>query len=268
METMMWIIIYNFGAVAALMTLGWTVSVIYRNVTVVDSLWGLGFVLIAWLSLAMAPVNGARQWLLVLLTTSWGVRLSVHLSWRNWGRGEDPRYGAWRQKSGGNFWWVSLFKVFWLQALFLWVIGLALQMGVLRPGPPHWTWLDAAGSVAWVAGFFFESVGDWQLARFKSDPANKGRTMNKGLWTYTRHPNYFGEFLMWWGVYLVALSNADNWWTFLSPVILSLVLTKMTGIALTEAAILEKRPQYRAYMASTSAFFPLPPKKRSTTETS
>ena len=131
----------------------------------------------------------------------WGLRLSLYLSWRNWGKGEDPRYGSWRQKSGDRFWLVSLFKVFLLQALFLWVISIGLQMGQLAANPDTLTWLDGLGIFVWTIGFMFESAGDWQLARFKSDPVNKGRVMDRGLWAYTRHPNYFGEFLVWWGIY-------------------------------------------------------------------
>ena len=133
--------------------------------------------------------------------TLWGLRLSLYLSWRNWGKGEDPRYGGWRQKSGDRFWLVSLFKVFILQALFLWVISLVIQIGQMAATPAALTRLDILGIVVWVAGFMFESVADWQLAQFKSDPANKGRVMDRGLWAYTRHPNYFGEFLIWWGIY-------------------------------------------------------------------
>ena len=261
MSTSISIMAWNLTAVTAMMIVGWIVSLIYRNVTIVDSLWGLGFVLIAWLTFGMSDGYWGRSLLLALLVTLWGLRLSLYLSWRNWGKGEDPRYGGWRQKTGDRFWLVSLFKVFILQALFLWVISLAFQTGQLAAAPDTLTWLDGLGIWVWAAGFLFESVGDWQLARFKSDPANQGRVMDRGLWAYTRHPNYFGEFLVWWGIYLITLATPHSWWTILSPFVVTAVLLKMTGIPLTEKGLIENRPGYREYIKRTSAFVPWPPAK-------
>ena len=158
-------------------------------------------------------------------------------------------------------WLVSLFKVFILQALFLWVISLALQIGQLAATPETLTWLDGLGSVVWTVGFLFETAGDWQLAKFKSNPANKGRVMDRGLWAYTRHPNYFGKCLLWWGIFLITLSKPDSWWTILSPAIITAVVLKMTGIALIEKALLENRPGYSDYIKRTSAFAPWRPAK-------
>ena len=253
----------NLAAVAAMMITGWFMSLVYRNVTIVDSLWGLGFVLITWLTYAMSDGYWGRKLLIALLVTMWGLRLSLYLSWRNWGKGEDPRYGGWRKMSGERFWFVSLFKVFILQALFLWVISLVMQIGQLAATPASLTWLDGLGVVIWASGFIFESIGDWQLAQFKSNPANKGHVMDRGLWAYTRHPNYFGESLVWWGLFLITLSTPNSWWTILSPAIITVVLLKMTGIALTEKALLENRPGYSDYIKRTSAFVPwLPAKER------
>ena len=252
---------WNLATVAIMMVMGWLVSLAYRNVTIVDSLWGLGFVLIAWLTYFASDGFWGRKLLLAILVTLWGLRLAAYLSWRNWGKGEDPRYGGWRKKSGEGFWLVSLFKVFLLQALFLWIIALALQIGQLATTPAALTWFDLLGTIVWTTGFIFESVGDWQLAQFKSDPANKGRVMDRGLWAFTRHPNYFGEFLVWWGVFLVTLSTPGSWWTILSPFIVTAVLLKMTGIALTEKALIENRPGYRDYINRTSAFIPWWPAK-------
>ena len=261
MEATMSTIGWNLAAVGAMMIIGWLISLVYRNVTIVDSLWGIGFILIAWLTFSMSDGFWGRKMLLAILVTLWGVRLSAYLSWRNWGKGEDPRYGGWRENSGDRFWFVSLFKIFILQALFLWVIALALQIGQLASGPAALTWLDGLGMVVWATGFIFESLGDWQLAQFKSDPANKGRVMDRGLWAYTRHPNYFGEFLVWWGIFFITLSTPNGWWTFLSPLIMTTVLLKMTGIPLTEKGLLERRPGYSDYIKRTSAFVPWPPKK-------
>ena len=249
------------AAVTAMMLIGWLISLLYRNVTVVDSLWGLGFILVAWLTSLASNGFGGRNTLLAILVTLWGLRLSIYLSVRNWGKGEDPRYGSWRKKSEDKFWLVSLFKVFILQAIFLWVISLVLQIGQLAGEPAAFTWLDFIGAAVWIVGFVFESAGDWQLARFKSDPANRGRVMNKGLWAYTRHPNYFGESLVWWGFFLVTLSTPGSWWTIISPIIITAVLLKMTGIPLTEKALIENRPGYGDYIKSTSAFVPWRPAK-------
>jgi steroid 5-alpha reductase family enzyme len=180
---------------------------------------------------------------------------------RNYGKGEDPRYGAWRRQYGDRFWIVSLFNVFLVQAVFMWIISLALQFGQMASSPPKLTWFDAFGTAVWLTGFIFESVGDWQLTRFKADPTNKGRIMKRGLWAYTRHPNYFGESLIWWGIFLIVLSAPGSLWTIISPILITVTLLKFTGIALTEKTILEKRPEYRHYIADTSAFFPWFPKR-------
>jgi len=252
---------WNLAAVAVMMVAGWLTSLAYKNVTVVDSLWGLGFALIAWLTFFGSDGYYGRRVLIVALVTLWGLRLCLYLSWRNWRKGEDPRYGSWRKQSGNRFWLVSLFKVFVLQALFLWVISVSFQIGLLATTPDHLKWLDAIGLIVWSAGFVFESVGDWQLARFKADPASKGRVMDRGLWAYTRHPNYFGEFLVWWGLFLITLSTPKGWWTIFSPIIITSVLLKMTGIPLTEKALVENRPGYDDYIKRTSAFVPWWPAK-------
>lgn len=261
MESFSHVLAWNLAAVAALMTLGWLISLPTRNVTVVDSLWGLGFVLIVWISFALTEGYAARKWIVAVLTSIWGLRLCAHLSWRNWGQGEDPRYGTWRQASGESFWIVSLFKVFWLQALFLWVIALVVQLPQVPAEPAHLTLWDTLGVIVWCAGFVLETVADAQLARFKSDPRNAGQVMDRGLWRYSRHPNYFGECLIWWGLFLIAVSVPGGLWTVISPVIITLVLLKMTGVALTERTIVGHRPAYRDYQRRTSAFIPWWPKK-------
>jgi steroid 5-alpha reductase family enzyme len=261
MQASLTIMGWNLVAVAAMMITGWLISLAYRNVTIVDSLWGLGFILVAWLTFFMSDGVWSRKMLIAVLVTLWGLRLSIYLSWRNWGKGEDPRYGSWRKKSGDRFWLVSLFKVFILQALFLWVISLAVQIGQLASIPAKLTWLDGLGIIVWAVGFTFESLGDWQLAKFKSDPASKGRVMDRGLWAYTRHPNYFGEFLIWWGIFLITLSTPNSWWTILSPAIITMVLLKMTGIPLTEQELVKNRPGYSEYVKRTSAFVPWLPVK-------
>ena len=256
------IYLYNLLAVVGLMLLGWLISLAQRNVTIVDTLWGLGFVLVAWLTWFQAEGYAGRQMLVLTLTTAWGLRLAAYLTWRNHGKEEDPRYGQWRRASGDRFWLTSLFKVFLLQALFLWLIALVVQAGLTSSLPAAPGLLDLAGTLIWGIGFFFEAVGDWQMARFKADPANQGKVMDRGLWRYTRHPNYFGECLMWWGLFVIVVSDPGNAWTVVSPLIISVVLLKMTGIALTEKLSVEKRPGYREYTERTPAFFPWKPKQR------
>jgi steroid 5-alpha reductase family enzyme len=259
MESFITIAGANLAAITALMTTGWVVSIKHQNVTIVDSLWGVGFVLVALNTFLMGSGFDGRRILVLLLTAMWGLRLTAHLTWRNWGQKEDHRYGQWRRKSGPRFWWVSLFKVFWLQAVFLWVISLVLQQALLASQPAHFTVLDLAGTIIWLIGMFFETVGDWQLSRFKSNPENRHRVMDQGLWAWSRHPNYFGEFLIWWGFFVIGLSTPGGWWTISSPIIVSLVLLKITGVPLTEAALKKRRPGYAAYVQRTSAFFPRPP---------
>jgi steroid 5-alpha reductase family enzyme len=261
MESIFTILFINFFLVVVIMLTGWLVSLIKNNVTLVDSLWGLGFILIAGNTLMLASGYGPRRILMALMVTLWGLRLSFHLTWRNWGQGEDPRYQEWRRASGKQFWIVSLGKVFLLQAVFMWFIALSLQIGQSSPAPARLTGLDVAGMLIWGVGFLFESLGDWQLAKFKADSGNKGKVMDRGLWAYTRHPNYFGEVLMWWGLFLMTLATPWGFWTVISPLIITVVLLKMTGIPITEKSIARTRPGYADYVRRTNAFFPWFPKK-------
>jgi steroid 5-alpha reductase family enzyme len=261
MESFLPIAGVNLATLMALMTVGWIISVRIHNVTVVDSLWGLGFVLVALNTYLLGNGFDGRRILVLSLTIIWGLRLAAHLTWRNWGQNEDHRYGQWRKKSGPRFWWISLFKVFWTQAIFLWIISLVLQQALVASQPAHFTVLDVAGAIIWSIGMVFEALGDWQLARFKANPDNRNRVMDQGLWAWSRHPNYFGEFLIWWGFFVISLSTPHGWWTITSPVIVSFVLLKMTGVPLTEAALKKRRPDYAAYVRRTSIFFPRPPLK-------
>jgi steroid 5-alpha reductase family enzyme len=256
MEAFWTIAVWNLAATAALMVAGWGASVAVRNVTLVDTLWGAGFFMIAWLTFFTADGYTGRALLLALLTSIWGVRLSLHLALRNRGKGEDPRYAAWRRTSGSRFWLTSLFKVFLTQAVFLWIIALALQYGQAAAGPARLTLFDLLGTAMWMTGFVFEALADLQLARFKSVPENSGRVMRSGLWALSRHPNYFGETLVWWGIFFIVSATPGSWWTIASPLVITAVLLKMTGIPLTETHTAKSRPGYREYIACTSAFIP------------
>lgn len=237
----------------------WTVSLARRDASIVDAFWGAGFVVvmvIAWLLNAPAAT---RVLLLAALVAVWGLRLSLFLLRRNLHHGEDRRYAAMRTGYGHRFWWVSLGTVFALQGLILWFVSLPLQLAAIKNEPSGLGWLDAAGAVLWSIGVFFEVVGDWQLARFKADPNHAGQVMDRGLWRYTRHPNYFGDFCVWWGLYLIATAGGAGW-TVGSPLLMSFLLMRVSGVTLLESTITDRRPGYAAYQARTNAFFPGPPK--------
>ncbi len=249
-----------FAVALAPMLALWFLSIGLRNASIVDPFWGTGFVLIAWTAWALHAPTHARVLLLVVLTTIWGLRLSLFLLWRNWGHGEDRRYGAMRSKHGDRFWWVSLFTVFLLQAAILWWVSLPLQAAAITSAAVPFNWLDLLGIALWSAGIVFETVGDWQLARFKSKESNRGKVLDTGLWRYTRHPNYFGDFCVWWGIFLIAASGGA-WWTVGSPLAMSFLLMKLSGVPLLERGLVERRPQYAQYQARTNAFFPGPRRK-------
>ena len=253
------------AAVAALCT--WMLSLVRRNVGIVDSLWSLMFAVMA-LTYARGAAQawpqtgpvaaGPRTALLLALVTLWSLRLSIYITWRNWGHGEDRRYVAIRARNEPHFAFKSLYLVFALQAVLAWIISLPLLGGILSDAP--WGALDVVGVALWVVGFCFEAGGDWQLARFKSDPANHGKVMDRGFWRYTRHPNYFGDFCVWWGFYLLAAS-AGAWWSIVGPLLMSVLLMRVSGVTLLEKDIGERRPEYADYVRRTNAFFPGLPKR-------
>ncbi len=238
----------------------WLASLVRRDASLIDRAWGLGFVVAAWLYRLTAPPGGSWEgWLLVGLVTVWGLRLSAYLTWRNWGRGEDPRYRAMRQAAGRSFPLRSLVTVFGLQAVLLWIISLALLPGARAGGRPE-RWLVGAGVALWMVGFVFEALGDWQLARFKADPSTRGRVLDRGVWRWTRHPNYFGDACLWWGFFACSAA-AGGWWTVFAPALMNVLLLKVSGVALLERGLVESKPAYRDYVARTSAFIPRPPKR-------
>lgn len=235
----------------------WVASVRLRNVTIVDTLWGLLFVFAALTYAASAPTTGPRVQLVIALVTLWGLRLAIYLARRNRGHEEDHRYQAIRRRNEPNFALKSLYLVFGFQALLAWIISLPL-LGAIAAGSPL-TWLDGLGAALWLVGVTFEAGGDWQLARFKADPGNAGKVMDRGFWRYTRHPNYFGDFCVWWGLYLIALA-AGAWWSIVGPLLMSFLLLRVSGVALLERSIGKRRPEYADYVRRTNAFFPGPRK--------
>ena len=251
----------NLTGVVVLFVSAWALSVVLKNAGIIDVFWGLGFVLVAWLSAFTGDGWIGRKVLMTALTTFWGLRLAVHIFLRNRGKDEDPRYQAFRRRGGGRFWLTSLWNIFLLQAALLLVISFPLMYAQAVPGPNRLEWTDFAGASLWMIGFVFEALGDLQLKSFLSDPANRGRVMRYGLWAWTRHPNYFGETLVWWGIFLIALSTPYGAATVFGPAIITYLLLKVSGVTLLESALKTRRKGYAEYIRTTSAFFPLPPKK-------
>jgi len=247
----------HLGVIALVMLFVWMLSLYLKDASIIDPCWGLGFVLLAWMSLFRLEEVPPRAVLLTTLTTVWGLRLGVFLLWRNWGKDEDRRYRAMREHHGQRFWIVSLVTVFLLQAVLMWFISWPVQFGILL-SENGVGWLDFIGLFLCVVGIFFESVGDFQLARFLQQPENQGKVLDHGLWRYTRHPNYFGDFCVWWGLYLIAAAGG-SWWTVASPLVMSFFLLKVSGVTLLESNIAERRPEYQDYAKRTNAFFPGPP---------
>lgn len=245
---------------AALFAL-WLVSLARRDASIVDLWWGPGFGLlatIAWLAADAAP---ARSAILLALVWVWGLRLGGYLAWRNHGRGEDPRYAAMRRRHGERFGLVSLGTVFGLQGVLQWLVALPVLLAILAPGERALGALDALGLAVFAVGLAFESIGDAQLARFKADPANRGRVMDRGLWRYTRHPNYFGDSLVWWGLFAIACATPYGVFAIASPALMTFLLLRVSGVALLERSLVRTRPAYRDYVETTSAFFPRPPRR-------
>ncbi|MFB7997136.1 DUF1295 domain-containing protein [Streptomyces sp. NPDC056002] len=252
------------AAGAALLVMAVTFAVALRTGLhrIVDVAWGIGFTAVALVSYVMSAGDGApgRRLLVTLLTAVWGLRLALHIARRGRGHGEDPRYEALLAKAPGNRDLYALRMVYVLQGALVWLVSLPVQAA--QYGTRSLSGFAVAGAALWAVGLFFEAVGDHQLARFKSDPAHRGRVMDQGLWSLTRHPNYFGDFCVWWGIFLVACDAGAvaAAVAVVSPLTMSYLLVKGSGKPLLERHMAE-RPGYAAYAARTSGFFPRPPKR-------
>jgi steroid 5-alpha reductase family enzyme len=253
------VLLAGLGGVMALMVIGWLVSLKMKDASIVDILWGLAFVTIAWVTFRAGHGSPTRSLLLALLITVWGVRLAAYLARRNLGHGEDYRYQAMRRKRANFALW-SLFGVFGLQGILAWIVSLPVQIAMHDKTPHRIGAVAVIGGIVWLIGLLFEAVGDWQLARFKTDPASTGQVMDKGLWRLTRHPNYFGDFCVWWGLFLIAAECGSAIFGVIGPIVMSTLLMKVSGKDLLERTIGKRRPGYADYVRRTNGFFPGPPK--------
>ena len=255
----------GIGLVAVVVFMGGCLALAVRaeKLTVVDTAWPLGFVTIAVVSVFVADRGaGGYAWpsaLLLLLTAVWGVRLATHLHLRNRGKPEDPRYQQMADADGRSFAQVAVRRVFLPQGIAMYLVATPIMVGVNNEG--QYTWLAWLGVLVWLVGFVFETVGDWQLKEFKKKPDTDGKIMDQGLWRYTRHPNYFGDACVWTGIWLVAASSLPGLLTVVSPIAMTIFLTKVTGASLNEKGMRESKPGYDDYVRRTSGFVPLPPKK-------
>ncbi len=247
----------SLGAALAVMFVAWVASVAMRDAGVADVAWGLAFVAIALVALVVGDGDEQRALLILILVSVWGLRLAGYIAQRH--DGEDRRYAAMRARHG-NFALRSLWSVFGTQALIAWVISMPIQVAATDPTPA------TLGALAWIGtaiagfGILFEALADAQLRAFSKDASNKGQVMDGGLWRYSRHPNYFGEVCVWWGIWVIALETGSAWWTAIGPAVLTFLLLRVSGVALTEKTITSRRPGYAEYVRRTSAFVPRSPK--------
>lgn len=258
------LLLQNLALSAALFILLWLINLRTRDPSFIDSWWALGMVAIAWASYLFVGHTGARATLLTALCTIWGLRLGLYLLWRWRNHGPDKRYvsmmAAARKERGWSYARASLLLVFALQLPLQFIVSLPVQLGQMggvgSPGPVAW-----AGAALASFGIAFESIGDFQLVAFKADPASAGKVLQTGLWRYTRHPNYFGDACVWWGLWVIAVDAGVGLWSMPGPILLTVLLTRWSGVPLTEQNMRRKRPEYEAYVQRTSSFIPMPPRK-------
>jgi steroid 5-alpha reductase family enzyme len=246
--------------IMCVMVATWLLSLLLKNASIVDIVWGLGFVITSWVLALTIDGDSTRQILLAVMVGAWGLRLGGYLAKRNIGHGEDWRYKAMRKKKGARFGLISLVTVFGLQGVLMWVVSLPVMFGNSDATPGVGP-LAVIGVMVWAVGLSFEAVGDWQLAKFKKDPNNAGKVMQTGLWSLTRHPNYFGDALLWWGIGIVGAETGTGVVGFIGPVVMTVFLLRVSGVPMLERSLMKRREGYAEYAARTSAFIPRPPKR-------
>jgi steroid 5-alpha reductase family enzyme len=247
-------------AFVAFFSVLWLVSLKVRDSSIVDIFWGPGFVLSSIAYMELTDGFDARNNLVAILLSLWGLRLAFHIGHRNIGRGEDFRYRSWREKYGHRWWWWSYFHVFLLQAVIGWIVSLPIYFATRAPTPARVTEWDLAGSAIFIAGFLFETIGDEQLRRFKDDPANQGQVMQSGLWRYSRHPNYFGEAVLWWGMGVIGTGTPGGAIGLIGPALITFLLLRVSGVTLLETTLNKTKAGYDGYVVRTSAFVPWIPR--------
>jgi len=253
----------NLALIGAMMIVLWALSVAIRDSSIADIFWGFGLAITAWFTWWIDDGVPARQQLVLTLITLWALRIGIYIGWRNRG-GEDARYAHLRRyvtERGGNYVLHSLVHIYLQQGFFMWLVSLVLIFAIASDTHTSLGTLAYVGTALWCLGMFFETVGDWQLSRFRVDPANAGRVMDRGLWRYTRHPNYFGEACVWVGFFAIAMENPAAIVTVISPAMMLWVLMGPLGKGLLERRMSKKRPEFAEYARRTSGFFPLPPRR-------
>lgn len=255
------ILFINSGiAILLMMTLLWLLSLLLKNSSIVDIFWGIGFIVIAWIGFSYGYGYLPRKQWMCAMVALWGLRLALHIGLRNWGKPEDFRYAKWREENGASWWWISFFKVFLLQGFLMLIISVPILAAQSFGFPAILTPMDLIGALVWGFGLLFESTADLQLTRFKQNQANKGKILTTGLWKFSRHPNYFGEAVVWWGIYIIALA-AGAWWTIFSPILMTWLLVRVSSVAMLERTTSLKLG-YEEYVRKTSAFVPWLPKRQ------
>ncbi len=244
-----------------LVTILWIWSVLIKNVSIVDIFWGFGFVVVNVFYVFHLEIIAPRNLLLFILVSIWGLRLTIYLAIRNIGKGEDFRYQKFRKDYGEKrYWWFSYFQVFLLQGILILIVSLPLLGIHSSTNFGEFIWLDYLAILVWFIGFSFEAGGDYQLYQFKKNPKNSGKVLNTGFWKYTRHPNYFGDSTVWWSYALFSIA-AGSYWQIIGAIIMTLLIIKISGVALLEKTLNNTKPKYKEYIENTNAFFPWFPKK-------
>ena len=255
----------NFGVAIGAVLLMWLISIPIRDASIIDMFFGV--ILFAITAVSFLSGDGApgRKLLLIVLVGAWCLRITVHLIKRNWGHGEDPRYTKLRSwvKDDRSFYWLSLRKVFLPQGVVLWLASFPVQLAMVYAEPARLGWPALAGIALWTLGFLFESISDVQLTRFRANEANKGAVLQTGLWKYSRHPNYFGELCVWWGLFLVACDNPIGLLTIVGPIMYTYLVINVTGQRTLDKKLSREKPAYRDYMETTSGLIPMLPRGKS-----
>lgn len=247
--------LYGIPVFLIYVTTVWIISLVKRDAGIMDIFWGPGFILLALTYGTANNWNTWRDWLILGLTAAWGLRLATHIAVRNSGQPEDPRYLTWRKENGNLWWWRSYFKVFLLQGVVMWIVSIPLFTGRNELIPTVGFYTDIAGISLFLFGLLYESIADYQLLVFKRKPDNRGKIFTGGLWRYSRHPNYFGEALVWWGFGIIA-AGTGAWYSLVGPLLMTFLLLKVSGVSMLDKLMRESRPGYDDYIKSTNAFIP------------